>query len=107
ESRVLHAGNALGALEILRRRIAALLALACVVDQEFRDLAQRAAFLAVVDDDAEPAGLPGARALLDSVKQVGPAGANVGAEHVRAVALVVHAAGDLRSMIRQLLGVAE
>ena len=57
EARVLHAGDAFGALEIGGGRVAALLALARVVDQELGHLAERAAFLAVVDDDAEPAGL--------------------------------------------------
>ena len=48
-----------------------------------------------------------ARALLDAVHQIGPAGADVGAEHVRAVALVVHAAGDRRGGIGELGDVAE
>jgi hypothetical protein len=39
----------------LRHR--AFLTLAGVVDQKLRDLAERAAFLAIVDDDAEPAVL--------------------------------------------------
>src|SRR3984957_2088871 len=78
EACVLHAGHAFGALEILRGRVAAFLALARIVDQEFRDLAQRAAFLAVVDDDAEPAFLAGAGAFLDAMNQIGAAGADVG-----------------------------
>ena len=101
EARVLHAGDALGALEIGRGRVAALLALARVVDQELGDLAERPALLAVVDDDAEAAGLRRARAFLDAVHEIGPAGADVGAEHVRAVALVVHAAGDRRARDRR------
>ena len=40
-----------------RRPVAAGLALARVVDEEFRHLAERAAFLAVVDDQADAAGL--------------------------------------------------
>ena len=51
EARVLHAGDAFGALEIGRRLVAARLALARVVDQELGHLAERAAFLAVVDDE--------------------------------------------------------
>ena len=39
----------------------------------------------------------GAHAFLDAVDEIGPAGANVGAEHIGAVAFVVHAAGDLAS----------
>ena len=57
EARVLHAGDAFGALEIGRGLIAALLALARVVDQELGDLAERTAFLAVVDDQAGAAVL--------------------------------------------------
>src|SRR5260370_20050652 len=68
ESGILHAGDTFGALEILSRGIAAFLALACVIDKKFRDFAERAAFLAIVDDDAESASLPGARAFLYAVK---------------------------------------
>ncbi len=100
EARILHAGNAFGAFEILRSGVAALLAFARVVDQKFGNLAERTAFLAVVDDDAETAGLAGARAFLDTVNQIGAAGADIGAEHVGAVALVVNAAGDLGRVIR-------
>ena len=107
EARVLHAGDAFGPLEVGRGRVAALLALARVVDQELGDLAERAAFLAVVDDDAELALLRGAGAFLDAVNEIGPAGADVGAEHVGAVAFVVHAAGDLGARIGQLRHVAE
>ncbi len=107
EARVLDAGHAFGALEVGGSGVAALLALPGVVDQELGDLAERAALLAVVDDDAEPARLRGARALLDAVHEVGPAGADVGAEHVRAVAFVVHAAGDGGGGIGELGDVAE
>jgi len=40
ESCILHACDAFGTLEILGRGVAALLPLACVVDQEFGDLAR-------------------------------------------------------------------
>src|SRR5262249_1658840 len=63
------------------------------------DLAERATFLAVVDDNAELALLRGAGAFLDPVDQVGTAGADVRAEYVRAVALVVHPTGDPRQRI--------
>ncbi len=96
KSHVLHAGDAFGAAEIGVGAVAALLPLARVVDQELGHLAERAAFLAVVDDDADAALLRRLDAHLDAVHQIGPAGADVGAEHVRAVALVVHAAGDDR-----------
>ena len=55
EARVLHAGDAFGPLEIGRGGVAALLALACVVHQELGDLAERAALLAIVDDEADTA----------------------------------------------------
>src|SRR5580700_8361410 len=107
EAGVLNAGNAFGALEIGRRRVAALLPLARVIDQEFRDLAQRPAFLAVIDDDAETAGLATAGTFLDAVNQIRPAGADVGAEYVGAVALVVDPAGDLRTRVIEFSDVAE
>ena len=44
---------------------------------------------------------------LDAVREIGPAGADVGAEHVGAVALVVEAAGDLRLRLAELRHVAE
>ena len=107
ETRVLDAGDAFGALEILRRGVAAFLALAGVVDQKLCHFAEGAAFLAVVDDDAEAAGLAGNGAFLDAVDQVRTAGADVRAEHVGAVAFVVDAAGDLGAVVRQFCHVAE
>ena len=95
EAHVLDAGHAFGALEIRRRAIAADLPLARVVDQELRHLAERTAFLAVVDDEAHAALLRHLDADFDAVREVGAARADVGAEHVGAVALVVDAAGDL------------
>ena len=61
EAHVLHAGDAFGAVEIGVGAVAAALPLARVVDQEFGDLAEGAALLAVVDDDADPALLRGLR----------------------------------------------
>ena len=95
EAHVLHAGHALGAGEVLVGGVAAHLALARVVDQELGHLAERAAFLAGVGDQADAAALRAQDALLDRVREVGAAGADVGAEHVRAVAFVVHARGQL------------
>src|ERR1700726_5174572 len=100
EAGILHPGHAFGALEILRGGIAALLALACVVNQELGDFAERAAFLAIVDDDAETAGLPGTCAFLDTVEQVGTAGADIRTKYVGAVAFVMHAAGYLGAVVR-------
>ncbi|CCD99338.1 hypothetical protein BRAS3809_2590011 [Bradyrhizobium sp. STM 3809] len=107
ETRILHAGDAFGALEVSGRGVAVLLALARIVDEELGDLAERAAFLAVVDDDAEAAVLARGNAFLDAVDQIGAAGADVRAEHVGAVALVMHATCDLGPGIIQLGDVAE
>jgi hypothetical protein len=97
EARILHARDAFRAREIRRGLIAAGLTLARVVDQELRDLAERPAFLAAVHDEAGSARLCLAHALLEAVRQIGAAGANVRTEHIRTVALVVHAAGQRRA----------
>src|SRR5262245_35008497 len=102
KSHVAHAGDAFGALEIAGGTIAALLALARVVDQELGDLAERAAFLAIVDYESDAARLRHLDGDLDAVRQIGPAGADVGAEHVGAVALVVNAAGQRRGAVAEL-----
>ena len=107
EAHVLHAGDAFGAGEVLGGGVAALLALAGVVDQELRHLAERAAFLAGVDDEADAAALRAVDALLDGVREVGPAGADVGAEDVGAVALVVHARGQRHRRVGEVVHVAE
>src|SRR5215831_1379357 len=107
EPGVLHSGYAFGALEIGRRLIAALLALARIVDEELGDLAKRAALFAIIDDNSEPAGLGRPRAFLDAVNQVGAAGADVGAEYVGTVAFIMDSAGDLGTRIGKFLDVAE
>jgi hypothetical protein len=101
EAGVLDAGDAFGALEIGRRLVAARLALAGVVDEEFGDLAEGPAFLAVIGDQARAAVLGLADAFLDAVGQIGAAGADVRAEDVRAVALVVDAAGQAALRVRR------
>ena len=107
KAHVLHAGDAFRALEIGIRPVAAGLALARVVDQELGHVAQPPAFLAVVDDQTGAAALRGLDADLDAVREVGPAGADVGAEDVGAVALVVHPAGELAFRIGDRGHVAE
>ncbi len=87
--------------------VAALLPLAGVVDQELGHLAQRAAFLAVVHAQAHAAALRALDAFLDGVREVGAAGADVGAEHVGAVAFVVNASRQFDRGIRQIGRVAE
>src|SRR5262249_25612100 len=94
EAHIAHAGHAFGALEIAGGTTAAFLALARVVDEELGDRAERAAFLAVIDHEPDAARLRHLNGDLDAVREVRPAGADVGAEHVGAVALVVHAAGE-------------
>ena len=107
EAHVLGAGDALGALEIGLRPVAALLALARVVNQELGDLAQRPAFLAIVNDQPGAAVLGRFDADLDPMHEIGPAGADVGAEHIRAVALVVHPASKLATRVAHCRGIAE
>src|SRR6185295_13991320 len=107
EAHVLHAGHALGAREIRFGAIAARLALARVVDEELGDLAQRAAFLAVIDNDADAALLRHVDADFDAVREVGPAGADVGAEYVGAVAFIVQATGDFCFGFAEFADIAE
>jgi hypothetical protein len=70
------------------------LALAGVVDEEFGNLAERPPLFAVVDDDPDAALLCGLDANLDPVDEIGAASADVRAEHVRPVALVMDTTGD-------------
>src|SRR5215207_4615935 len=107
KAHVLHAGDTFGAVEIGLGAIAALLPLARIVNQELGDLAEGAALLAVVDDEPDTALLRGPGADLDPVHEVGPAGADVGAEHVGAIALVMDAAGDHGVGLADQVDVAE
>ena len=66
-----------------------------VIDSEFCHLAKGASFLSIVCDDADAAALGRFHCILDRIGQVRPAGANVGPENVRAIALVVWPAGYL------------
>src|SRR4029434_9340212 len=98
---------ALGAGEVLLGAVAARLALARVVDEELGHLAQSPTLLPEVDDESHAAGLRAADALLDVVDQVRAAGADVGAEDVGAVALVVHTRGQRQGGIGELREAAE
>src|SRR5690242_6964806 len=82
---VLHAGDAFGAAKISVGAVAARLALAGVVNEEFGHLAERPSLLSIVNDDADPALLRSLDAHFDPMHEIGAAGADVGAEHVRAV----------------------
>mmetsp|Transcript_51127 Transcript_51127/g.122994 ORF Transcript_51127/g.122994 Transcript_51127/m.122994 type:complete len:429 (-) Transcript_51127:1632-2918(-) len=106
ESRVRHARHLLCAVEILRGPVAAFLALAHVVDEVLCHLSQGAALLPEVNANSCSSPLGTLDALLDGVRQVRPASADVGAEHVAAIALIVHAAGELHGLVGDLLGVA-
>ena len=99
--------DALRLLEVVGGCVPALLALACVVDAELGDLAQRAALLPEVDDQPHAAPLSALHGALQREDEVRPTGADVGAEHVRAAALVVHAHGNLRRLLLQLGDVPE
>src|SRR5215831_13231408 len=107
EPGVLHSGHAFRALKIGRRGVATLLALARIVNKELRDLAKRAAFLAVIDDHAKAARLRRSRTFFDPVDQIRPTGTDVGAEDVRPVALVMHTASDLCPRVVQFLDLAK
>jgi len=89
----------------MRRPRRRLPALARIINQELGDLAERTAFLAVVDNDAQPADLAGARAFLDAVDQIRTASADVRAEYVRSVALVMHTTGDLGAVIGKFVDI--
>src|SRR6266481_4313358 len=96
KAHVLYAGDAFGAAEIAVGGVAAGLPLAGIVDEELGDLAERPPLLAVVNDDPYPALLRGLDADFDAVDEVRTARADIGAEDIRAVALVMDAAGDNR-----------
>lgn len=105
EAHVLDAGDVLGALEVLARAVGA--PLARVVHEVFGHFAQSAPFLAEVDDHAGPALLRLLDGFLDAEDQVRPARADVGAEDVAAVALVVHAQGEPDLFVGHVGRVAE
>jgi len=105
EPHVLDAGDELRRLEILVRRVAT--ALAQVVHEVLGDLAERAALLAEVDDDADAAALRGADALLDGENKVRFARADVRAEYVRAVAFVVDTQGELLGFVVHERGITD
>src|SRR5581483_3574060 len=86
---ILHPGHTFGAREIRRGLVPAWLALARVVDQELGHLPQCPPLLAVIDDEAGAAGLRLSDTLLDAVGEVWPTSADVGPEHIRAVALIM------------------
>mmetsp|Transcript_65176 Transcript_65176/g.173780 ORF Transcript_65176/g.173780 Transcript_65176/m.173780 type:complete len:527 (-) Transcript_65176:281-1861(-) len=106
EAGVGHASHLLGAVEILGRLVTALLALTHVVDEVFCHLPKRSALFSEVYNDSCAASLSTLDALLDGLRQVRPACADVRAKHIAPVALVVHPARKLDGLVRDLLGVS-
>ena len=107
KAHVLHPCDAFGALKVGFGTVPAFLPLASIVNEEFRDFAQSTAFFAEIRDYACTALLRGFHADLDAMNEVGAAGADVGAEHIRAVALVVDAAGQFAFRVRDRREVAD
>ena len=107
EAHVLHPRHALGAQEVFVGAVTAELAFARVVDQELGDFTERAAFLAAVGDEAHAALLRTAYALFNGMREVGAAGADVGAKNVRAVAFVVHARRQFNVRVSECADVAK
>src|SRR6266567_1895958 len=107
KAHVLHAGHTFRAAEIGVGPIAAQLAFAGVVDKEFGDLAKRSPLLAVVDDDADPALLRSLDTDFDTVDEIRAARADVRAKDIRAVALVMNAAGNHGVRIGNPLDITE
>mmetsp|Transcript_362 Transcript_362/g.984 ORF Transcript_362/g.984 Transcript_362/m.984 type:complete len:286 (+) Transcript_362:625-1482(+) len=106
EASVCHTCHLLCAIEVLRSLVTTFLALAHVVHQILRHLAQRTAFLAEIHADTRPAFLRSLDALLDCMRQVRPARADIGAKDVAAIALIVHSASKLHRLIWNFLWVA-
>ena len=93
-------------LEVISAKTAQLFAAACRIGAErFEDVV--ASVTAIGDDQPDATQLRHLYANFDAVCEVGPAGADVGAEHVRAVALVVHASRQRDRGIRQIVRIAE
>ena len=67
-----------------------------------RDLSQRSAFFSEIDDDTTSAVLCLLDRLLDTEKEVGAAGANVGARYIASVALVCVSGGQSVRRDRQI-----
>ena len=99
EARVLNSGNLLRTIEIILRRITALLALPGIVDQVLGHLTEAAALLAVVDDQTGAATLSRLDGLFNRMREVGTARADVRPEDIRAVAFVVNAARQLNILV--------
>ncbi len=91
KAHVLSAGDTFGTGKISLGAVATLLSFTGVVDEKLGHFTQGATFFAIVDDETGTAGLRGLNALLKTMDEIGSARANVRAEHVRAIALVMDA----------------
>ena len=107
EASVAYAGYALGLLEVVGRRVAALLSLPCIVHTELGHLSQAAALLAEIAYHAHTAALCTLDGSLQCEDEVGPTRADVSAEHVRPTTLVMHAHRHLSRLLLQLGNIAE
>ena len=107
ESHVLNTCNALGAGEVLFSAVSAFLPFAGVVDKELGHLPERSPLLPEVHDKAGTACLRAPDALFDAVNQIRPTRADVGAENVGTVALVVHAHRQIGLGSMDFTGIAE
>mmetsp|Transcript_91701 Transcript_91701/g.230452 ORF Transcript_91701/g.230452 Transcript_91701/m.230452 type:complete len:286 (-) Transcript_91701:329-1186(-) len=105
EARIRDTCHLLRAIEIFCGSIPTLLALAHIVDKILGHLAQCPALLPEVDADACSSILCCLDALLDGVRQIGPARANVRAKHVAAIALIMDPHSELHRLIWDLLGI--
>ena len=86
--------------------VAALLALAHVVHEILRDLAEGPTFLSKIHHDARAAALRRLDALLDGMGQVRSTRADVAPKHIGAITLVVDAYRELHIFVFDLAGVA-
>ena len=91
---------------ILLRLVTSFLAFPHVVHQILRNLTQSSPLLPEVDDDARAAALRGFNTLLDGVCEIRSTGADVAAEDVRPITLVVDAHRELHIFVFDLAGVA-
>ena len=91
---------------ILLRLVTSFLAFTHVVHEILRDLSQSSTFLAEVDDDAGPAPLGRLDALLDGVREIRAARADVGPEDIGTITLVVDAHRELHIFVLDLRRVA-
>src|SRR5690606_15173619 len=87
---ILDARHTFRSSKVLTGCIASSLPFARVVYKELSHLAQSPSFFSIVDDNTGPTALGRQDALLDSVSQVRPTGADIRTKHVRTVAFIMN-----------------